>query len=281
MTKKTLLLTGYKGFVGSILLERLKDYYDIISISSNEIYDGDKKIDLLVHLGAFMPKDVSELNISDKILENNIIGTNRILKSLKYVPEKIIFSSTVDVYDYSSNNTINESSKLNPQSLYGSSKLFCEKLILEYCKSNNCKYAILRYGNIYGPRDTSHSKFMPKSLLAAVNNDPIFLYGDGGSLRDYIFIDDIVEYTIRSINHDKNIDPINIVSGKSYSIKYLIELILNITKSNSKIKYIESSLNFDSKKFDNSKMISTFGSYNATGIEKGIEKQFKYIMSLK
>jgi UDP-glucose 4-epimerase len=96
-----------------------------------------------------MPKSTDELNMADKILENNIIATNTLLQSLAYKPKKIIFSSTIDVYEYKYNNIINETSKLDPQSLYGSSKLFCEKLILEYCKSNNCKYAILRYGNIF------------------------------------------------------------------------------------------------------------------------------------
>jgi UDP-glucose 4-epimerase len=281
MHKKTILLTGYKGFVGSALSEKLKNKYNIIYISRNEIYNGDQNIDFLVHLGAFMPKSIDELNMTDKILENNIIATNTLLQSLTYKPKKIIFSSTIDVYDYKYNDIINETSKLDPQSLYGSSKLFCEKLILEYCKSNNCKYAILRYGNIYGPKDTSYSKFIPKTILSAIDDRAISLYGDGKCLRDYIFIDDVVEYTIRAIESEQNIDPINIVSGESNSIKYLTELILNITNSNSNIEYINSEVIMSSRQFDNSKMFSIFGNYNFTKINDGINKQFKYFLNLK
>lgn len=281
MHKKTILLTGHKGFVGSVLFEKLKNKYNIIYISRNEIYNGDKNIDFLVHLGAFMPKNADELNMADKILENNIIATNTLLQSLKYKPKKIIFSSTIDVYDYKYNDVINEESRVGPQSLYGSSKLFCEKLILEYCKSNNCKYAILRYGNIYGPKDTSYSKFIPKTILSAIDNKVISLYGDGKCLRDYIFIDDVIEYTIRAIESEQNIDPINIVSGESNSIKYLTELILNITNSNSNIEYINSEVIMNSRQFDNSKMFSIFGNYNFTKINDGINKQFKYFLNLK
>ena len=167
-----ILITGANGFIGRKLLEVICNNtsyrtYNIVLLTSKEMLGytsiihnnysfekadflrkGIQYIDVLIHLGAFTPKSTSESNQIEGCI-SNIINTEYLLNNLPSIPKKIIFLSTLDVYGTVSN-IISEDSHTIPETLYGHSKLFLEKMILEWSKINKVTPQILRIGHIYG-----------------------------------------------------------------------------------------------------------------------------------
>jgi len=148
---QTILLTGATGFIGSHLLDRLRQTpaARLIVVSRNsargpregEVWirtdldqltcrtfldHGVDQVHQVFHLGAYTPKRSSDGDATDEVYRSNLIGTRALLEALPSVPRKIIFASTLDVYAQPPDgHLLTESSPLSPSSLYGASKLFC------------------------------------------------------------------------------------------------------------------------------------------------------------
>jgi nucleoside-diphosphate-sugar epimerase len=167
-----ILITGANGFIGKNLLKHVKNENlfnsDNLILLSNKKIDGYQciehknysfskddflikginNIEILIHIGAFTPKTNSQANDIEKSY-SNVKNTVYLLDNIPNVPNKIIFTSTIDVYK-NTNIIIDENSETNPISLYGWSKLLCEKIIEQYGYQNNSIVQILRIGHIYG-----------------------------------------------------------------------------------------------------------------------------------
>jgi len=278
LSNKTILVTGSSGFVGSKLVSRLiHDGASVICLPRNKELKCDDKIDILFHLGAFTPKTPKMANSIDDIYRSNIMATHSLLQSLPNIPERIVFSSTLDVYAISDNDVTTEMSKVDPPSLYGSSKLFCEKLITTFAMQNNCKYSILRYGNIYGPGEAAYAKLIPQTIRAILSNISPNIHGNPNALRDFIYIDDVIEATIRSVTHvTDSIEPLNIVSGTSYSVEFFVRKIIEIFNSTISINYTNQDILWISRSFNNSRMLDLLGKWNQIAINDGLQKEIEY-----
>ena len=278
LSNKTILVTGSSGFVGSKLVSRLiHDGVNVICLPRNQELKCDDKIDILFHLGAFTPKTPKMANSIDDIYRSNIMATHSLLQSLPNIPERIVFSSTLDVYAISDNDATTEMSKVDPPSLYGSSKLFCEKLITTFAMQNNCKYSILRYGNIYGPGEAAYAKLIPQTIRAILSNISPNIHGNPNALRDFVYIDDVIEATIRSVTHvTDSIEPLNIVSGTSYSVEFFVRKIIEIFNSTISINYTDQDILGISRSFNNSRMLDLLGKWNQIAINDGLQKEIEY-----
>ena len=278
LSNKTILVTGSSGFVGSKLVSRLiHDGANVICLPRNQELKCDDKIDILFHLGAFTPKTPKMANSIDDIYRSNIMATHSLLQSLPNIPERIVFSSTLDVYAISDNDATTEMSKVDPPSLYGSSKLFCEKLITTFAMQNNCKYSILRYGNIYGPGEAAYAKLIPQTIRAILSNISPNIHGNPNALRDFVYIDDVIEATIRSVTHvTDSIEPLNIVSGTSYSVEFFVRKIIEIFNSTISINYTDQDILGISRSFNNSRMLDLLGKWNQIAINDGLQKEIEY-----
>ena len=278
LSNKTILVTGSSGFVGSKLVSRLiHDGVNVICLPRNQELKCDDKIDILFHLGAFTPKTPKMANSIDDIYRSNIMATHSLLQSLPNIPERIVFSSTLDVYAISDNDATTEMSKVDPPSLYGSSKLFCEKLITTFAMQNNCKYSILRYGNIYGPGEAAYAKLIPQTIRAILSNISPNIHGNPNALRDFVYIDDVIEATIRSVTHvTDSIEPLNIVSGTSYSVEFFVRKIIEIFNSTISINYTDQNILGISRSFNNSRMLDLLGKWNQIAINDGLQKEIEY-----
>jgi nucleoside-diphosphate-sugar epimerase len=211
------------------------------------------------------------------VFSANIDGTRCLLDSLPNVPEKIIYSSTLDVYSVDSS-IISESSSLASNNFYSSSKLFSEYLIKDYCIRNKTNFFILRFGHIYGPGEFEYKKFIPTVIKSILKDEEVIIYGDGENKRDFLYIDDAVESIIRSILlKDNKSYLINIVSGKSKSLNEYLSIIFTLLKYNKTPIYKKNDLNQLSYFFDNKKMIETFGNFNFYNIDDGILNEINYI----
>lgn len=219
LENKVVLVTGAGGFIGSHLADRLSKIpgvkllllsrqnrqsrqLDVVwlkgkleQLTSKYWLSHDiRHIDYVFHLGAFTPKTSAEANRIDRVIDDNISGTRVLIHSLPERPDRLVFSSTIDVYAQPENGEVlTENSKVAPSALYGASKLFCEKLVSAWAKERGCNYSILRYGHIYGPGEEQYGKLIPVVIRNLLANQAPVIYGDGSALRDYLYVGDVVE----------------------------------------------------------------------------------------
>lgn len=296
---KVILVTGAQGFIGAHLVARLSKIAGgkllLLSRQARQSTQqnvvwlkgglgkltseywrsyGISHIDYVFHLGAFTPKKLSEANRINQVIEDNILGTRALLESLPGKIEKLIFSSTLDVYAQSENGEIlTESSKVDPSALYGASKLFCESLISVWAKESGCKYAILRYGHIYGPGEEQYGKLIPIVIRNLLANQAPVIYGDGSALRDYLYVGDAVEATLRAALAEGNVGPLNVVRGESVSLKEVVQLLVRLVGNNKETEFLLDKPNGNSLRFDNSLMTKSLGSWSKTSLEEGLASE--------
>ncbi len=135
---------------------------------------------------------------------------------------------------------------------------------------------ILRIGHVYGPGEEAYSKLIPSIIKKVLKNDSVTIYGDGSDLRSFIYINDVVEAILASLNLDETIGPVNIASDRSLTIKEVINKIIRI--DNSEIK-IEKKNRENSKRdlvFDIQKM-KEFLHMPQTEFDMGIKLEYEYM----
>jgi UDP-glucose 4-epimerase len=139
-------------------------------------------------------------------------------------PKHIIFLSSIETYGIPKEKTITEKTQLNPQYNYSIGKVTCEMLLTLFCKQNNVELSILRLPGIYGKNDRETS-IISKLVQSASQKKVFNLFGDGKDLRDYVYIEDLVRVILNIAYMKKGVGIINIATGNSLSINYLIKII--------------------------------------------------------
>ena len=195
----------------------------------------------IIHFAAL--KSVKESEAEPLLYyENNLLSTINLLKICRtYKIEKFIFSSSCSVYGNINTQPIFESSATSPISVYGKTKLMCEKLIEESLKVLNTKFVSLRYFNPVGASQDyifgEHSLSNEKTLFTAISDVLIEkqkyleIYGDdydtpdGTCIRDFVHVIDIADGHLMAMDYDQKnqLEVFNLGSGKGYSVLEIIK----------------------------------------------------------
>jgi UDP-glucose 4-epimerase len=163
-------------------------------------------------------------------VESNLVGTLNLLRAAAFagVPQVIFASSGGTVYGRPIEVPIPETHPCAPLSSYGIVKRAIENYIESMSRDGAFRFTILRYGNPYGPRQCPEGSqgavavFSRKILLG----EPIALWGDGAVVRDFIYIADLVEATVRALHSQDAVNcTLNIGTGTGVSIRELISRI--------------------------------------------------------
>lgn len=263
---KNILITGGAGFVGSHLAERLlKEGWNIAIIDNlssgkldnlkkiekqfkfinldirdlDELKKLNLKADVIVHLAAQIYVEQSVLN-PQETFDINSKGTQNMLEFAKQRGiKKFIFASSSAVYGNVNKENISEEEALNPISPYGKSKLMAEEELALFNKLYEMTTTSLRFFNIYGLRQNINSPYtgvITKFFETIKNGDKPIIYGDGKQTRDFIYVEDVVEGIIKSINlNDKKNHIYNVGTGKTVSINNLLDLIKTLSGKRGKI----------------------------------------------
>jgi len=243
-----ILITGASGFIGSRLVQAACSHYgskEVIALSSRPntacetiIYDKNDfginqtdlaklaTVEVLIHAGAYTPKTAAGVNAISEC-NANIVFTDKLLRFPFVKLKKIINLSTIDVYAL--DDQVTELTQTLPQTLYGMSKLYCERLISIYAEKEKVACQILRIGHVYGPGEERYAKFLPKTLQNIIKGNPVELWGDGAELRSFIFIDDVVKAILTAISLPPDTGIINVVGGTVISIRQLLDAVIAIS----------------------------------------------------
>lgn len=264
-----ILVTGGAGFIGSHLItELLKRNYSVTALDN--LYSGklenlrqaDKnpnftfvkadirnktslkeafaQADAVVHLAALIDITASVVDPA-QTNEVNVTGTLNVLQTAETCKiKKLVFASSTAVYGDTQTLPINEDIPVNPISPYAASKAAGEAYCQAYAKCYGLDIAILRFFNVYGPRNENspYSGVITKFLKQALNNQGLTVFGDGEQSRDFIHVNDIVEALIHALESKKTDGEIfNICTGKPTTINHLIQTIRAVTGKELQVTY--------------------------------------------
>ena len=128
---------------------------------------------------------------------------------------------------------VNEASLPRPISPYGSSKLCFEAYCSSFATSYDMNITALRFANVIGPISWHKKGAVTNFMKAVLNNEKIRIFGDGKSTRDYLYVDDLCQGIIKSLQASLvGFNPIHLASGRETSVKELVDSICNIASVN-------------------------------------------------
>ena len=265
---KKILITGADGFIGSHLTERLVKlgyqtrafvYYNSFNkwgwidtldkeiINEIEIIPGDIRdpngvrfaldgCSQVLHLAALIGIPFS-YHSPDSYIDTNIKGTLNILQASKDLKiEKIIHTSTSEVYGSALSIPINENHPLQGQSPYSASKIGADQLALSFYKSFGTPVGIIRPFNTFGPRQSARA-VIPTIITQIASNKNELNLGSLSPTRDFTFVDDTVDGFIAGLEASNiNGEVINLGTNYEISIKKLAEEIAILMKKDVIIK---------------------------------------------
>lgn len=263
-----ILVTGADGFIGSHLTEKLAKlghkvtalcYYNSFNSIGNLIYL-DKKVlkrieiihgdlrdislvenlikgkDFVFNLAALIGIPYS-FKAYHSYLDTNIKGTLNILTAIKKYPSTyLIHTSTSEVYGSAQYTPINENHPLVAHSPYAASKIAADQLVVSFNKSFGIESCIIRPFNTFGPRQSSRA-IIPTAINQIIKKPNKIFFGNLNTIRDLTYIDDTIDAFCLCLKTRNRINGeiINLGTGKGHLIKDVINRIIKLEKSNSKI----------------------------------------------
>lgn len=267
--RKTVLITGAAGFLGSHLCDKfIKEGYKVIAMDN--LITGDKRnlehlfklenfefyhhdvttfvhvpgnVDYILHF-ASPASPIDYLKIPIQTLKVGSLGTHNLLGLAKEKAARILIASTSEVYGdplvhpqketyYGNVNTI------GPRGVYDEAKRFQESITMAYHRFHGLETRIARIFNTYGPRmRLNDGRVIPAFIGQALRGEDLTVFGDGMQTRSFCYVDDQVDGLYRLLLSDYS-DPVNIGNPDEITILDFANEIIKLTGTDQKIIYKE------------------------------------------
>ena len=236
-----ILVTGASGFIGKALVRGLqRASYDVIQLSSK---DGDitdpgtlkglaaAGFSRVFHLAGrtYVPDSWSN---PMAFYRTNVLGTANVLEWCKTARVPVTYVSTY-LYGIPDRLPVAEDSPIRPNNPYALSKHLAEQLCGSYHAIHGIPITVLRPFNAYGIGQDQ--KFLIPTIVRQALLEPVIVVKDLAPRRDFIYLDDLVDALIRTVESDKGYRVYNIGSGESRSVKEVIEVAQSIAQTTKKV----------------------------------------------
>ncbi|MDF1526637.1 MAG: GDP-mannose 4,6-dehydratase [bacterium] len=308
------LVTGGAGFIGSnlcealldqgrevLVLDNFNDFYPpsikrdnvqkVLDHPSYSLVEGDIRDEEAVGrvFDSFKPQAVIHLaamagvrpSIEQPHLYNdvNIAGTTVLLEAVRKHPvQNFVFGSSSSVYGSHDRVPFSEEDVLSrPISPYAATKLAGEQLCFTYHHLFDLPVSCLRFFTVYGPRQRPE---MAIHLFARkiINGDPITLFGDGSSRRDYTYVDDIIDGVIRSLDRVQGFEIFNLGESRTVGLLEMVSILEDAIGLKADLRYEpDQPGDVPITYADVSKAGRVLGYKPAVPIEEGIRRMVKWL----
>ena len=267
MEKKTTLITGAAGFLGSHLCDRfINEGHHVIAMDN--LITGDIKniehhfsnkdfefiehdvtkhiemsgqLDYILHF-ASPASPIDYLKIPIQTLKVGALGTHNCLGLAKAKKARMLVASTSEVYGDPLVHPQNEDywgnvNPVGPRGVYDEAKRYMEAITMAYHNFHGVDTRIVRIFNTYGPRmRLNDGRALPAFIGQALRGEDLTVFGDGSQTRSFCFVNDLVEGIYRLLMSDYYM-PVNVGNPDEISLKDFAEEILTLTGNNVKIIY--------------------------------------------
>lgn len=257
------VVTGAAGFIGSHLCERLlsdghqvvgvdsfSDYYererkeqnlkiaranrsftleeaDLVDAELRRVLDGAR---VVFHLAGQPGVRPSWGGHFDRYVHDNIVATQRLLEALRETEvERFVFASSSSVYGDAEMFPTKESALPRPVSPYGMTKLAAEHLTFVYMRNFGLPATSLRYFTVYGPRQRPDMAFC-RFMEALVDNEAIEIFGDGEQTREFTYVSDAVDGTVKAASADVVGQIVNLGGGSRVTVNRVLDTLEDISR---------------------------------------------------
>ncbi len=302
------LVTGGAGFIGSNLVRALLERGDDVRVLDNfstgnranldgldvEIVEGElrsyervhnsvRKTEIVYHLGALgsVPRSVQDPLTSSAV---NVEGTlNVLLAARDEGVRRVVFSSSTSVYGSSRQLPTTEETPPDPISPYGVAKLAAERYCISFARVyESFESVVLRYFNVFGERQSPFSQYagvVPRFVTAIASGSPIDIYGDGEQSRDFTYVGNVVDATIRGgETPGANGEIFNIAAGSSASVNTLADMIGTILGLPVQKRHLPSRAgDIRNSWADLSKAERLLGYRPQVGLEEGLRRTIEFL----
>lgn len=282
-----ILITGSAGLIGSSLAEILRfQGFEVVdcdlrfsensvSFDSDEIEHLMQDCDGIVHLAA-ISRVIHGEQYPELCHKVNVEGSKRFLEIYKKLPQKpwLIYGSSREVYGNQEKLPVTENVEFKPVNIYARGKVNIEDNVSDL-KKQGYNTAILRFSNVYGGLMDHFDRVVPAFCIRALKGEEIRIDGKE-CVFDFTYIDDVVEgimLAISKIQESSIENPIHFTGGRGCSLDELAKIIIDITRSKSKLLYK------DPRGFDVAKFYGDYSSANKIlgwnpkhSLEEGISK---------
>ncbi len=254
-TERVYLVTGGAGFIGSHLvrfllargavrvlddfstgtLDNLADVLDSVELFRGSVTDAalvQKAVEgceMIFHLAAQVSVPLS-LEQPVETFEVNLYGTQLLLEAARQAGvRRFVFASSAAVYGDSPRLPKRETMQPRPISPYAWSKWYGELLCRDYGRVYGVPTVSLRFFNVYGPRQNPRSQYaavVPRWITAALTDRKPIIYGDGKQMRDFVYIDDLLQGIWLAATHPDAVGRVfNLASGRAYTLLELLQAV--------------------------------------------------------
>jgi dTDP-glucose 4,6-dehydratase len=308
-----LLVTGGLGFIGSnFIIHVLKNYNDFEIINLDAEIDGSNH-DNLKDLEKseryrFVKGNITNRKLLDEIIPDvdcvinfaaeshvdrsiadpnpflisNFRGVFTILEALKDKKKKFIQISTDEVFGTIKEGSATEVTRFNPSSPYAATKASAELLINAYIVTYKIDAMITRCTNNYGPRQF-FEKLIPKTISLSTNDKTIPIYGNGKSIRDWIYVDDHCKAIMLVLKNGKSGESYNISAvNEIYNLQVVSGILKILDKSEKLMKFVSSRPGEDTRySLDSTKIRRELGWEPEISFDEGIKKTIEWYQTNK
>ena len=303
------LVTGGAGFIGSYLVEALvkkgvqvivvdtllrgnkihPQIFDQIEFHNIDVCD-ETKIDKLCvgvncifHLAAILGVDIVADNPVET-METEVRGMLSVAHAaIKNNVAKIIYASTSGVYGHHSlEQSVTEDVMIDPRTSYAMAKRYNEIYLAAMHEEKNLTCIAVRFFNVYGHRQDNRM-VIPRFFEQALANEPLSVYGTGQQTRDFTWVEDAIEATLLLAEKVRGFEIFNVSNEREESIDTLSRMIVDLTKSTSKIMYVNAPVKrYDyevGRRFGSSFKLMQFTGYKpTTSLQHGLSEIYKFMI---